>query len=168
MWASVWRAKAFDEREYRGIDHLAVGMAILVTPSFPNEEANGVAITGNLFDPSGIEPAFIVNVQKGDTSVVLPPPGITSDYFIYYYLYPGLPSTYLAHSNLVEGTTVLTNAQTFELGKGLQAIHDYFAATYRRAGAFYGMDVEFKFDAPAGETPLLWIKQARPHPGWGL
>lgn len=167
VWASVWRFKAFDEREYRGIDHLAVGMAILVTPSFPSEEANGVAITSNLFDPSGLEPAFIINVQKGDTSVVLPPPGITSDYFIYYYLYPGLPSTYLAHSNLV-ATTVLTNAQTFELGKGLQAIHDYFAATYRREDAFYGMDVEFKFDAPVGETPLLWIKQARPHPGWGL
>ncbi len=170
VWASVWRHKAFDEREYRGIDHLAVGMALLVSPSFPNEEANGVAITGNLFDPSGIEPAFIVNVQRGDTSVVLPPRGVTSDYFIYYYFYPGQPATYLSHSNLIgAGATVLTNAQTFELGKALDAIHGFFAATYRPSdGGFYGMDVEFKLDGPVGEPPVIWMKQARPHPGWGL
>jgi len=169
VWASVWRQKAFDERDYRGIDHLAVGMALLVTPSFPNEEANGVAITGNLFDPSGIEPAFIVNVQRGDTSVVLPPPGVSSDYFIYYYFYPGQPATYLTHSNLIgANATVLTNAQTFELGQALDAIHSFFAATYRHGAVFYGMDVEFKLDGPAGESPVIWVKQARPHPGWGL
>jgi len=169
VWASVWRQKAFEERDYRGIDHLAVGMALLVTPSFPNEEANGVAITGNLFDPSGIEPAFVINVQRGDTSVVLPPPGISSDYFIYYYFYPGQPSTYLSHSNLVgRNATVLTNVQTHELGQALDAIHTFFAATYRHGDAFYGMDVEFKLDGPVGEAPVIWIKQARPHPGWGL
>lgn len=169
VWASVWRQKAFDEREYRGVDHLAVGMAVLVTPSFPNEEANGVAITGNLFDPAGLEPAFVVNVQRGETSVVQPPPGITSDYFVYYFEYPGQPATYLSHSNLVPpGATVLTTSQAFELGQALGRIHDFFAGTYRKSGHFYGMDVEFKFDAPPGETPVCYIKQARPHPGWGL
>jgi hypothetical protein len=30
------------------------------------------------------------------------------------------------------------------------------------------MDVEFKLDAPVGAEPRVWLKQARPHPGWGL
>lgn len=169
VWASVWRFKAFDEREYRGIDHTAVGMALLVTPSFPDEEANGVAITGNLFDPSGMEPGFVINVQRGDTSVVLPPPGVSSDYFIYFFDYPGSPVTFLTHSNLVAaGQTVLTRSQLFELGQALTKVHTYFAATYQRTGHFYGMDVEFKLDAPVGAEPRVWLKQARPHPGWGL
>ena len=42
----------------------------------------------------------------------------------------------------------------------MQAIHDYFFDVYG-GRAFYGMDVEFKFDE--GE---LYIKQARPYPGW--
>ncbi len=169
VWASVWGDKAFAEREYRGIDHQAVGMALLVSPSFPNEEANGVAISANLFDPSGLEPAFVINVQRGTTSVVLPPPGVESDYFIYYFYYPGQPATYLAHSNLVApGATVLTATQTFALGQALDALHTFFAPVYRHPDRFYGMDVEFKFDAPPGAEPRLFIKQARPHPGWGL
>ncbi|MFT7581398.1 MAG: pyruvate,water dikinase [Myxococcota bacterium] len=170
VWASIWNYKAYDERSYRNIDHTRVGMALLVHRSFPDEEANGVAITGNLFDAQQLEPAFIINVQKGEASVVLPDPGITTDYLIYYYYNAGQPAVFLAHSNLVaDGTTVLTNAQTFQLGRALDAIHSYFFSTYGgRPGAFYGMDVEFKFDGEPGEEPALFVKQARPHPGWGL
>lgn len=169
VWASVWRFKAFEEREYRGISHANVGMAILVSPSFPDELANGVAITANLFSAGGIEPGFVVNVQKGDVSVVLPPPGVTSDYFIYYWYYLNQPATYLSHSNVINpGTTVLSRAQAHRLGQALDAIHTFFAPVYRHEGAFYGMDIEFKFDRNwNGELDVL-IKQARPHPGWGF
>ncbi len=81
VWSSVWYFRAFEERSYRSIDHLAVGMALLVHPSFPDEEANGVALTDNPFDKSGLEPAFYVNVQYGGESVVLPPAGISTDEF---------------------------------------------------------------------------------------
>ena len=173
VWSSVWYYRAFDEREYRGIDHKAVGMALLVHNSFPDEEANGVAVTANLFDPAGLEPGFYVNVQIGDNSVVLPDPDVTSDQFIFHYELTGQPIVYLAHSSLIpEGETVLTRAQTQELGVALAAIHSYFNDLYGPATPdhFYAMDVEFKFDdkdVGAGQPPALFVKQARPYPGRG-
>ncbi|MCG8420345.1 MAG: PEP/pyruvate-binding domain-containing protein [Proteobacteria bacterium] len=171
VWASVWFFRAFEEREYRGIDHQAVGMALLVHRSFPDEEANGVAITANLFDRSdnGSEPGFYVNVQFGEASVVKPEKGITTDQLIYFYDFPGKPIVFLAHSSLVApGTTVLTRAQTEELGQALDEIHRFFLPLYGSGSGFYAMDVEFKFDGEPGQQSALFVKQARPHPGWGL
>jgi hypothetical protein len=168
VWASTYTDRAYSEREYYGIDHRNIGMALLCHRSFPNEDANGVAITANIFDPSGLSPGFYVNVQEGGESVVLPEPGVTTDQFIYYYTQSGQPIVYLFHSNQVpDGETVLTNAQAFELGQALEAIHSYFAPVYGTTGGFYGMDVEFKFDSSAGNGSELYVKQARPYPGWG-
>src|SRR5690606_11585346 len=50
-WASLWLARTFEERSFYGVAHDAVGMALLVHPNFPDEEANGVAVTNNIFDP---------------------------------------------------------------------------------------------------------------------
>lgn len=173
VWASVWTSRAFQERAYRSIDHLAVGMALLVHRSFPDEEANGVALTANIFDPSGLEPGFYVNVQRGGTSVVKPPAGVTTDQFIYHYSFPGQPLVFLTHSSLVQpGETVLTLAQTYALGQALDEIHTFYMPLYGPPPddptRFYAMDVEFKFDGEPGEEPALFVKQARPHPGWGL
>jgi hypothetical protein len=171
-WASIWTFRAFEEREYRSIPHLGVGMAMLVHPGFPAEEANGVALTANIFDTSGLEPGFFINVQIGENSVVQPPPGITVDSFIYYFTQPGQPIVYLSHSNLIDaGTTVISRTQAYALGKGLDAIHRYFAPAYAPQPGetgFYAMDIEFKFDSESGADPQLVIKQCRPHPGWGL
>ncbi|MCP4804743.1 MAG: hypothetical protein GY913_30335 [Proteobacteria bacterium] len=161
VWASCWSFRAYEERSYYSIDHMNIGMAMLVHRSFPDEEANGVAITANIFDTTGMEPAFYVNVQVGDNSVVLPDPGVTTDRYLHYYTQAGSPVVYLGSSSLVEdGETVLTAAEIHELGTALQAIHDHFFEVYGTR-SFYGMDVEFKFDE--GE---LFIKQARPYPGW--
>ena len=173
VWASVWSFRAFEERSFRGIDHQSVGMALLVHNSFPDEEANGVAITANPFDPSGLEPGFYVNVQLGEESVVEPEPGTTSDQFIYQFELPGQPLVFIARSSLVdEGETVLTAAQTYALGTALKEIHDFFYPLYGRgADTWYAMDTEFKFDQPVGGDPagepVLFVKQARPCPGWG-
>ncbi|MFT6819666.1 MAG: hypothetical protein ACJATT_003490 [Myxococcota bacterium] len=168
VWASVWGQRAYEERDYWGIDHKAVGMALLSHRSFPDEEANGVAITANLFDPSGVESAFYVNVQDGEESVVQPDAGVISDQFLYYFDLPGQPIVYLAHSSLVpEGETVLSDAQAFELGGALRAVHNYFAPAYGSA-PFYAMDTEFKFDDDGlNQEPILYLKQARPYPGRG-
>ena len=171
VWSSIWYFRAFEEREYRQIEHENVGMALLVHHSFPYEEANGVAITANLFDSLCMEPGFYVNVQFGDESVVLPNPGVTSDSFVLHYQMPGQPIVYLSHSNLVpSGQTVLTRSQILELGAALAEINSYFYDLYGplTPGHFYGMDVEFKFDDDwEGNGSELWIKQARPYPGWG-
>lgn len=169
VWASVWNFRAYEEREYFSIDHRQIGMALLVHHSFPDEEANGVAITANIYDVTGLEPGFYVNVQEGEESVVFPDAGVTTDQYIHYFYSPGQPIVYIAHSNLVDADeTVLTNAESYDLGVALDAIHYYFFEVYGTKGGFYGMDVEFKFDdLDSGGTPTLHVKQARPYPGWG-
>lgn len=168
VWASVWSLRAFEERSYRSIDHRAVGMAMLVHRSFPDEDSNGVALTANPFDQSGLEPAFFVNVQVGETSVVQPPPGVTTESFLYYHDRPDQPVTFISRSSLVaNGQTVLTTAQTRELGQALARLRAFFTPLYApRAGDAYvwwAMDVEFKFDTTPGEAQRLYIKQARPY-----
>jgi pyruvate, water dikinase len=172
VWAATWRFRAFEERSYRSIDHTKVGMALLVHRSFPDEEANGVAITSNLYDALGLEPARYINTQKSGISVVLPDPGVTSDQLLVYYANPGTPITYIAHSSLVpDGETVLTRTQILDLSEKLGFIHDFFNDTYgpMTPDHFYGMDVEFKFEndlIDASNSTGLVIKQARPYPGW--
>lgn len=172
VWSSVWYFRAFEERSYRNIDHTQVGMALLVHRSFPDEEANGVAITANIYDPSGAEPAFYVNAQTEGYSVVLPDPTITSEQFLYYYAMGNQPITYLGYSSMIDqGKTVLTPKQVHELGVALEEIHSFFRPLYGAdANKWYAMDTEFKFDQPvddpAGEV-VLYMKQARPYPGLG-
>jgi hypothetical protein len=104
--------------------------------------------------------------------VVQPNPGITTDQFIYYFDYPEQPIVFSANSNLVpQGSTVLTTAQTYKLGVALQEIHRFFLPLYGATpGKWYAMDTEFKFDQPIGakasSEPVLFMKQARPYPGF--
>ena len=104
--------------------------------------------------------------------MVAPPPGVTSDQFLYYFSQVGQPITYLAHSNLIApNTTVLNTTQVNQLGRALDAIHTRFSAAYGPASGnqgWYAMDCEFKFDDEATPgTPTLYVKQARPYPGRG-
>jgi len=177
VWSSIWFFRAYEEREYRSIDHTAVGMALLVHRSFPYEEANGVALTENPFDTSGLQPAFYVNVQRGSASVVQPDPGTTTDQMIIHHSVTGQPVQYIGSSSLLPPgqETVLSRSQVNALGDALDAIHDGFRSTYGDGGGWYAMDVEFKFEdddpridpAIALDEPILWVKQARPHPGRG-
>ncbi len=169
VWASVWFFRAFEEREYRQIDHTSVGMAILVHRSFPTEEATGVAITANIFDNSGVEPGFYVNVQYGDGSVVLPGADVTSDEFIYHFDMEGRPIVYTGHSNVLPSgmKTVLAEDQIFILGTALAEIHRYFKPIYgSNSSKRYAMDTEFKFDQPLDDPngpSVLTMKQCRPY-----
>jgi phosphoenolpyruvate synthase/pyruvate phosphate dikinase len=163
VWASVWFYKAFEERSYRGIDHLAVGMALLCHRAFPDEEANGVALTNNPYDDTGLSPAFYVNAQLGGESVVLPPAGVTTDQLLLFWEQQGQPVVYLGRSNLVApDTNVLTTTQLHELATALARIHAAFRSAYGAGKPWYAMDVEWKLEGLPGQTPQLYIKQARP------
>lgn len=170
VYADAWSFRTFEIRTYYGVAHNTVGMALLVTKNFPDEEANGVAISANPFVAGALDPAFYINVQKGgDVEVVAPPPGITSDQLVYYFDQPNQPVAYIAHSNLIPaGQTVLTTTQLHELGAALAAIRARFSPAYGPAAGntgWYAMDCEFKFDdeAAPGQPPTLYIKQTRPY-----
>ncbi|HMJ51531.1 MAG TPA: PEP/pyruvate-binding domain-containing protein [Polyangiaceae bacterium] len=169
-WATVWSVRTYEERRLRSIDHTGVAMALLVHTNFPDEEANGVAITNNIFDPTGNAPGFYINVQRGGQfEVVHPPPGVTSDSFLYQFGQTGQPIIYYTHSSIVDpGTHVLAERQIYLLGVALDILHKRFANAYQKSPTdWYAIDSEFKFDdeASPGSTPSLYIKQARPYPG---
>jgi hypothetical protein len=171
-WATVWNKRTYDERMIHSIEHQNVAMGLLVHTNFPHEEANGVAITANIFDATGNFPGFYVNVQYGgDYEVVHPPAGVTSDSFLYQYALPEQPTIYYTTTNLPlppGQEHVLSRRQIYDLGVALNRLHIRFANAYHPADprGWYAIDSEFKFDdfAAPGEPPKLYIKQARPYP----
>ncbi|HEX2882605.1 MAG TPA: PEP/pyruvate-binding domain-containing protein, partial [Polyangiaceae bacterium] len=48
VWASLWNARAYDEREYANIDHSQAAMGVLVHGAYLSEKANGVAISRDI------------------------------------------------------------------------------------------------------------------------
>jgi len=81
VWASTWSERAYYERKYFGIDQQSISMGVLVHRSFPDEEANGVVVTRNIYRSTG---GITVNVQKGEASVVMPKNGEITEIFTAY------------------------------------------------------------------------------------
>ena len=79
VYASLWSEKAFYEREYFGVDHSKVGMALLIHEAFQKEVANGVIVTS--FNKDG-KIQIIVNAQVGEHSVTNPEESKVSESFI--------------------------------------------------------------------------------------
>ncbi|MEO7983977.1 MAG: PEP/pyruvate-binding domain-containing protein [Bacteroidota bacterium] len=167
VWASLWDERAFAERQYFKIDQHSVAMGILVHRAFGEELSNGVAITKHLYREN--YPAYTMNVQVGEVSVVTPPDSVTCDEAII-----GLGEVtgssdveveYIGRSNLSKDKPVLTNEQVGLLTRYLTAIkeHFFYKVEKRRLNSLadlwnYGLDIEFKIDAHSGN---LYIKQAR-------
>jgi phosphoenolpyruvate synthase/pyruvate phosphate dikinase len=166
VYASMWTLEGFKEREYFKIDQRSAAMGILVHRSFPDELANGVAITKNIYNPD--VPAFTISCQVGETSVVNPPQGTISDQFLFFMIFstaftePAI--NYLSYSNLNHNNPVLSDNEIVKLSKYLKLIHDHFYYTVftDRFESYYtfAMDVEFKINGPNRD---IYIKQARPY-----
>jgi pyruvate,water dikinase len=170
VWASLWNDRAFSEREYFNINQLTVFMGILVHESFPEEISNGVVITKNLYRDT--ESGYVINMQKGETSVVQPPEGVTGELLISYLnldidFYDDKNSMeYITYSSLNNNQPLLTVDEVRKLTKQLSVIKDHF---YTKSKAWmktnfrdYALDIEFKYILRNG-VPVLLIKQARPY-----
>jgi hypothetical protein len=170
VWASAWNYKAFMERQYFGIDQESIAMGILCHRSFPDEKANGVVITKNLYRNN--YRGFVINVQFGETSVVNPPDGIICEQMICYSdkndSFYGKKDIveYLSYSSILPDSMkqVLTTQEvtllTQEISKIKKSYYDKFhkessSTTYYN----YGLDLEFKV---YGARRQLYLKQIRP------
>lgn len=167
VWASLWNFRAFEEREYYKIDHGSTAMGILVHRSFPDEDANGVIITKNLYN---INPGFVINVQFKEFSIVFPEPGMLHDQIILYSYSLDESSNftieYLSHSNVIEfeGQNALSVSELHQLGNDCMNIKRHFFNTVPNSCNCnfddFGLDIEFKIDSPEGKRKL-YIKQVR-------
>lgn len=170
VWASLWNERAFYERDFFKIDQRTVYMGILVHESFPEEICNGVVVTKNLYRDT--ESGFVINMQKGEISVVSPPEGVTSELLITYLnsnidFYDEKNSMeYITYSSLNENKPLLTIDQVRTLSKQLAVIKDHFyskSKAWMKTGfADYALDIEFKYILRNGKTAIL-IKQVRPY-----
>ncbi|MBN2275493.1 MAG: T9SS type A sorting domain-containing protein [Bacteroidales bacterium] len=157
VWASLWNFRAFEERDYFKIDHKTAAMGILVHRSFPDEAANGVVITKNLYNP--YNSAITINVQVGEISVVSPEENYFPDQIIYYTYSDDNIFEYINHSNVpgMEGRTVMTSEE-------LKLLKDYcMAVHYQYCRLFFEcrpLDIEFKVDIVNG-IRKIYLKQVR-------
>ncbi len=161
VWASLWTYRAFEERDFYRIDHLQAAMGVLVHPNYENEQANGVAVTKNIYDEYWR--GYYVNVQVGEDLVTNPPANSIPDEFLVADLAGSerYEIQYVRRSNLVpDGGPILTKEQIFELADVMRLINMHFRAVYKAppANTRFAMDIEFKITADG----RLNIKQARP------
>ena len=160
VWAGLWTYRAFEERDFYRIDHFTAAMGVLVHPNYDDEQANGVAVTKNIVNPSW--PGIYVNVQVGENLVTNPDEESIPEEFLIAQLNPDDWSAYeiqyVRYSNqLPEGETVLTPDQAEQLARELNIVQWRFRSLYQASSSF-AMEVEFKITA---EGQLI-IKQARP------
>ena len=156
VYASLWNFRAFTERDFNRIDHLAAKMGVLVHPNYSDELANGVAVS---FDPiRGLDGYYYVNTQVGEDLVTNPEAHSIPEEL----LLRRDQGTYavLSTSNLVEsGELLMSDAQLVQLRDHLTVIHDHFEGLYNPApGDPFAMEIEFKITS----ENILAIKQARP------
>lgn len=161
VWSSFWNFRAFQERDLFGINHESCAMGVLVHRSFPDEKANGVLVTRNLYRDryAGIT----VNVQLGEESVVKPEPGVTCDEF-YCHNFNGFGSfavDYRSTSSLNNGKPILTETEIkklFDISPVLERKLYLLWQKRKMAKRSYPLDIEFKY---LGDEKQLYIKQAR-------
>ena len=158
VYASLWNLRAFEEREYHRVDHLAAAMGVLCHANYPDEQANGVAVTTDpLYNTRG---TFYLNTQLGDELVTNPDPAAAPEEVLLERVYRGQGGHILVQrSTLTDGERLLSRGQLDALRDYLTVIHDEFARLYKAAGdPTFAMDVEYKIT----QEGQLSIKQARP------
>lgn len=164
IWASLWNYQAFTERDYFNIQQENVAMGILVHRAFPNEIANGVAITKNIYRESNF--GYVINIQKGNESVVEPKKGVVCDQVICYE--SGESKIYsekdiievITKSSLNNNELIMSDEEILHLAKQLEIIKRYY---FNRNTSYtdytsFGLDIEFKLDT---EKRTLYLKQVR-------
>lgn len=160
VWASMWNFRAYEERDFYRIDHFSAAMGVLVHNNFDDEEANGVAVTKNIYDPNW--EGFYVNVQVGEALVTNPEDGATPDELLISAVGQHLEfeTQYIRESSLTQdGKHVMSEEHLGQLTQAMRVIQSHFRDVYGAQGdAGFAMDIEFKVD----DEGDLVIKQARP------
>ncbi|MGC4117424.1 MAG: PEP/pyruvate-binding domain-containing protein [Myxococcales bacterium] len=158
VWASAWNWRAFEERAFWNIDQEAIRMAVLVNPSFQDEEANGVVVTQNLANPAVV--GMYVNVQKGEWAVTNPTDGALPEVFSIIFSPSGLQVARERFSSLSPDAPLMTEDEVRALYQTANKVQGHFAPLYKIPASELKLDIEFKLRA--GDRALMF-KQVRPY-----
>ena len=158
VYASLWNFRAFTEREFYRVDHLAAAMGVLVHPNYSDELVNGVAVS---FDPiTSRDGYYYANSQIGEDLVTNPEAHSVPEEILLYRVDRYLRYDVLGTSNQAEpGKLLMSRDQLGQLRTRLTVIHEKFAKLYGIGpGDQFAMEIEFKITS----DNILAIKQARP------
>ena len=159
VYASLWNFRAFTERDFHRIDHLAAAMGVLVHPNYSDELANGVAVS---FDPMyGIDGAHYVNTQVGEDLVTNPDAHSVPEEILLFWpnFYPDFYRVRATSNQGEPGQLIMSDDQMGQLRQHTEVIHEEFAELYNPApDDLFAMEIEFKITS----EDILAIKQARP------
>lgn len=157
VYASLWLVRAFEERDFFGIDHSKAAMGILINEAFPDEYANGVALT--LPNPTGT-PSIHINTQYGEQSVTNPEGKAVPEVIYFRQLNS---KWYVTESKSSIHNIFVENATLTPLVRQLQsacATLDTLLKKELEHPTHYGVDVEFKIMKEENKF-RLYLKQAR-------
>jgi hypothetical protein len=157
VWKSLWNIRAWEERDWYGIDHLSVAMGVLCDTRSADEQANIVAFSGNIAAPD--DDRYLIEAQAGELDVVSAEPGV----------YPETTLLTIVGGDVtvIERVTVSTEAPIVLTDEELE----HLGAVFHDIAQRFPIDDE----VPAGHD-LLWdtewrvtsdgqliIKQIRPY-----
>jgi phosphoenolpyruvate synthase/pyruvate phosphate dikinase len=159
VWASLWNAKAYEERAFYSIDQREVAMGILVDTRSKNERANIVAFSGNPLQRG--DPRYLINAQVGELDVVAAAPGVWPEKELLHLASGEVTQIERARGSteLPEGQWVLSDTLLQRLGAELSTIVERFPLDYELPETSRVMlDTEWKLN----EDGRLIVKQVRP------
>jgi phosphoenolpyruvate synthase/pyruvate phosphate dikinase len=183
VWASVWNRRAYDEREFYGINHETVFAAIQLNPGFPEEEGNGVAISRNITDvksQSGLSTGVYFNNQNGEYSVTNPSPGVVAEEMIVFFdpmtaynlstkyterVYIKRSSETKVNKDLGIREPVFLGSELDMMVNVIRTLHDHFKQLDdpQDKNNLFAIDVEYKVDDLGTGERKVYFKQARPY-----
>ena len=157
VYASLWNFRAFTERAFHRIDHLAAAMGVLVHPNYSDEPANGVAVSYNPLR-EGNEDWYYVNTQVGE-DLVTNPEALSVPEELLLHSSTGATQVVRTSNKKPPGQLIMSDDQMAQLGRHLAVIHREFKKLYDPGSDEpFAMEIEFKITS----ENALAIKQARP------
>jgi hypothetical protein len=161
VWASLWNERAFDDREYYGIDQRRVFMGVAVHPTFVGERLEAVVVTA--LEPAAAEPLYRVVSQVGEVGVVRPSdPTASPEILTFRRSASALPLavTLVQPSSLAaDGSGLWPDAALAELAGLVFTVQDHFATAVYPHLQPLSLDLEVDVTSD-GRTV---IKQTRPY-----
>ena len=162
VYASLWNFRAFEERAFYRIDHLAAAMGVLAHPNYSDEQANGVAVSEDIVYQTGGHGRprnYYVNTQVGEDLVTNPEGESIPEELLLGSGGPGDDRHIRSSNRSPDGEELLSVAHRNELRTYLRTIHNRFGELYGVSpNEQFAMEIEFKVTAEG----QLAVKQARP------